>query len=109
MVSLYILRNNKNRYYIGITQLDPIIRLKRHNNGHVYSTKFGRPWKLIHVEKYENMIEARKREKQIKSWKGGNAFKNFPSKSGESSNGRTLPFGGKYPGSSPGSPDLDGK
>lgn len=40
------------------------------------------------------MTDARKQEKQIKSWKGGNAFKDFLSKSGESSNGRTYPFGG---------------
>jgi putative endonuclease len=52
-------------------------RLIRHNKGDVKSTKVGAPWRIIYVENFTSMIEARKREKQIKSWKGGNAFKNL--------------------------------
>ncbi len=33
------------------------------------------PWELIYIEKFNNKIEAVKREKQIKSYKGGEAFK----------------------------------
>ncbi len=77
MCNLYVLQNLKNKYYVGITELLPEMRLLRHNKGDVYSTKFGRPWKLIYTEKYKDMLEARKREKEIKSWHGGNAFKKF--------------------------------
>jgi len=86
MCYLYILQNNKDKHYIGITELLPEIRLLRHNKGDVYSTKFGRPWKLIYAEEYENMTKAREREKQIKSWHGGNAFKKFIIKAAGSSN-----------------------
>ena len=67
---LYILKNVQNKHYVGITKLSPEDRLKKHNKGDVYSTKFGRPWKLIYAEKYNDMRLARKREKQIKSWHG---------------------------------------
>lgn len=75
MVYLYILINRNRKYYIGITKLSPVARLKRHNKGDVYSTKFFRPWELFYIEEYSNYIEARKREKQVKDWKGGEAFK----------------------------------
>ena len=98
---LYIIKNQKERYYIGITGLDPEKRLLRHNKGNVYSTKFGKPWKIIYIEKYDNYESARKREKQIKSWHGGNAFKKLVSRAARSSNGRTSPFEGEYLGSNP--------
>lgn len=75
MAFLYILKNINNKYYIGITEIKVADRLLRHNRGDVKSTKLGRPWCIIYVENFISMVEARKREKQIKSWKGGNAFK----------------------------------
>ncbi|MBU1180378.1 GIY-YIG nuclease family protein [Patescibacteria group bacterium] len=77
MVYLYLLKNISGRYYIGITKLDLNERLKRHNAGDVMSTKPYRPWELFYFEAYDSYKEARVHEKQIKSWKGGNAFKNF--------------------------------
>ena len=50
-------------------------RLDYHNKGKVKSTKAYRPWKIIYVEEFENKREAYGREMQIKSYKGGNAFK----------------------------------
>ncbi len=100
-VCLYILKNRDNRYYTGITSLDPIKRLKRHNNGNVASTRPYRPWQVIHVENFNSYNEARKREKQIKNWKGGNAFKYFLSMIRGSSNGRTTGSGPVNWGSSP--------
>lgn len=82
--------------------MSPAVRLDRHNKGDVYSTKFGRPWYIIRLEEFKGYKEARKREKQIKSWHGGNAFKEFLNKAAGSSNGRTPPFEGGYPGSNPG-------
>ncbi len=76
MPYLYVIVNQIGKHYVGITTLDPIKRLERHNKGDVFSTKLGRPWKLIKVEYFKTLQEARRREKQIKSWKGGNAFKN---------------------------------
>ena len=75
MAHLYILKNNYNKYYIGITEIGVAGRLKRHNNGDVKSTKTNSPWYVIRVENFASMSEARKGEKQIKSWKNGNAFK----------------------------------
>jgi len=37
----------------------------------------GIPFRIVLVEEYLNREEALKREKQIKSWKGGEAFKNL--------------------------------
>ncbi len=88
MAYLYILKNSKGKYYVGITVLDPKDRLTRHNKGDVYSTKFGRPWKIVYSEKILNLKLARGKEKKIKSWKGGNAFKKFLSSAAGSANGR---------------------
>ena len=101
MPYLYVLRNVIGKYYTGITTTEPEKRLQRHNKGDVYSTRIGRPWQLIYIEKYETLKEAREREKQIKSWKGGNAFKKFLDRAAGSSNGRTTAFGAVYLGSNP--------
>ena len=98
---LYILENFKNKHYIGITELLPQARLVRHNKGDVFSTKFGRPWQIVYVEEHKDMESARKREKQIKNWHGGETLKKFLVKAAGSSNGRTPPFGGGYLGSNP--------
>ena len=101
MCYLYIIKNNKCKYYVGITGLSPETRLLRHNKGDVYSTKFGCPWELIYFEEYVNMFEARKREKQIKSWHGGNAFKELLLNAAGSSNGRTAASGAVNLGPNP--------
>ena len=98
---VYILKNEKDKRYIGITKLLPNERLNKHNKGDVKSTKFGRPWKLVYVEEYDSYNQARNREKQIKSWHGGNALKKLISKSAGSSNGRTTDFGSVYLGPNP--------
>ena len=72
---VYILQSLKDgKYYIGETT-DVEQRLIFHNAGHQRSTKHRIPFKLILVEQLINRSEALKREKQIKSWKNGNAFK----------------------------------
>ncbi len=89
-VHLYILKSKtRNGYYIGITSLIPKERLRYHNNGKVKSTKHYKPWVLVHTERYKDYKSARTREKQIKSWHGGNAFKKLISRAAGSSNGRT--------------------
>lgn len=69
MFYTYILKSKQNgSYYIGSCQ-DLEIRLKNHNGGQVKSTKRYMPWELVYYEQYNLLADARKREKQIKSWK----------------------------------------
>ena len=49
----------------------------QHNLGKVKSTKSYKPWKLVYVERIENRSAAFTREKEIKSYKSGDAFKNL--------------------------------
>lgn len=75
MYFVYILQSKKvNRYYIGYTN-DLNKRLNDHNIGKVRSTKTYRSWNIIYTEEFQNKNEAYKREIQIKSYKGGEAFK----------------------------------
>lgn len=72
---VYILKSNiNNKYYIGCTN-NLSRRLKDHNSGNNFSTKSGIPWKIVYNEEIEKQEEAYKRERQIKSYKSGNAFK----------------------------------
>ena len=75
MYKVYILESEiKLKHYVGHTQ-NITDRLFRHNQGLVKSTKTYKPWKVIYIEKFHIREEACKREKQIKSYKGGEAFK----------------------------------
>jgi len=72
---VYILQSLKDKkYYIGETS-DVPARLLFHNTGKQRSTKNRIPFIIILTEQFETRKEALQREKQIKSWKGGNAFK----------------------------------
>jgi len=75
MYYVYILQSqNYQRYYIGYSDhLDK--RIVAHNLGKVRSTKAYMPWRLIYKERFEDKTMARKMELQIKSYKGGQAFK----------------------------------
>ncbi len=75
MFYVYILRSFKDgKYYIGFTE-DIEKRLIWHNSGKNTSTKYRTPFELIYKEIFENKKTAMKRERQIKSYKGGNEFK----------------------------------
>ncbi len=75
MYKVYILKSLVNgKYYIGHTK-NLEARLNRHNGGLVKSTRACRPWEIVYSESKKNKNEAYKREFQIKSYKGGNAFK----------------------------------
>ena len=79
---VYILQSQKNnRYYIGCSN-NLERRLEEHNKGYNKSTKNNIPYKIIYVEDYSNQQVAYKREKQIKSYKGGEAFKKLISVGG---------------------------
>lgn len=69
MYCVYILKSTINgSYYIGSCR-DINERLDRHNNGLVISTKRYAPWNVIYQESFKNLLDARSRELQIKSWK----------------------------------------
>lgn len=75
MVYVYVLQSQRdNGYYIGICK-DIEKRLEKHNRGGVRSTKNRKPFKLIYSEELDTYLSARAREKEIKSYKSGNKFK----------------------------------
>ena len=64
---LYILRSLKdNNYYIGISS-NVKKRLTQHNSGKTQSTKSRKPFVLIYTEELNSRLEAREREKYLKS------------------------------------------
>ena len=75
MIYVYVLKSLVDkRYYIGITK-NLENRIFKHNAGGVSSTKHRKPFELKYSEEFENYNLARIREKEIKSYKGGNSFK----------------------------------
>ena len=77
MFFVYILRSKvDNGYYIGYTS-DLNKRIREHNSGKTKSLKHRLPLELLYSEEYESKRDAKAREVQIKSWKGGDAFKNL--------------------------------
>ena len=71
----YILQSLKDeKYYIGSTS-NVLARLDFHNAGLQRSTKNRVPFRIVLFEEHESKDKALQRERQIKSWKGGEAFK----------------------------------
>ncbi|WP_422105598.1 GIY-YIG nuclease family protein [Winogradskyella sp.] len=70
MFYVYVLYSSDfERYYVGIsTNIQR--RLKGHNSAKVISTKAFRPWAIVHFESFPTRIEARHREKYLKSAAG---------------------------------------
>jgi putative endonuclease len=72
---VYILQSLKDeKYYVGYTK-DLGRRLAEHNRGKSKSTRDRLPFKVICKERYVDKNAAIKRERQIKRYKGGEAFK----------------------------------
>lgn len=65
---VYIIECLDKSYYVGMTW-KPEIRLEQHLSGFgsKYTAKHGVK-KLVYLEEYENLEEARLREKQLKGW-----------------------------------------
>jgi putative endonuclease len=64
---VYILLCDNKYFYFGITN-NILRRLSEHKHKHAISTKEFSRIKLVYCEKYENMIQAALREKQLKGW-----------------------------------------
>jgi putative endonuclease len=74
---VYILKSQKDgNYYIGSTH-NVEARLEYHNLGKQRSTRNRIPFTLIYSEELPDKSAALKRERQIKKYKGGNAFRNL--------------------------------
>ena len=75
MYFVYVLQSQKDfRLYKGFTSnLEK--RLKEHNAGKTKSTKAYLPWTLVYFEKVSDRVEARKREKYLKSGIGRDYLK----------------------------------
>ena len=72
---VYVLQSLKDgKYYIGSSS-DVDARLNFHNSGLQRSTKNRIPFKAVYKEICADKLAALSREKQIKSYKGGEAFK----------------------------------
>lgn len=72
---VYVLKSQKDgRYYIGQTnQFER--RLQEHNNGKTSSLKNRLPVILVYSEQWASRSEAVRRERCLKSLKGGKTFK----------------------------------
>ena len=69
MPAVYILRSDSSkRFYIGCAD-QPELRLKERNRGQTISTRGRGPWTLLYQERFDTLVEARRRERQLKTWK----------------------------------------
>lgn len=69
MPHVYILYSEKlDKYYVG-SSYDKDERLLRNNRGAEKFTSTGIPWVIVYYEEFENLTDARKRERQIKKMK----------------------------------------
>lgn len=75
MYYVYIAKSLKDGgFYIGCTK-NIERRISEHNKGKTFSLRKRRPLIVVYSEKYDNVKDAYIREKEIKSYKGGNEFK----------------------------------
>jgi putative endonuclease len=74
MYYVYILRFEKTgRHYVGQTQ-DLQKRLQKHRQDKTKSVKNRGSFEIVYVERFATRAQAMRREKEIKSYKGGHAF-----------------------------------
>src|SRR3954467_2087248 len=72
MITVYVIESLFNQtWYTGIA-IDAVARLKEYNSGKNRFTKGHRPWKIIYTEVQIDWMNARLREKYLKSAAGKN-------------------------------------
>ena len=72
---VYLLRSKlDNSFYVGYTR-NLKRRLMEHNSGLNSSTKHSKPWDLIFFEGYLNEVDAKRREKYLKTNQGARIIK----------------------------------
>jgi putative endonuclease len=63
--------------YVGMSS-DVHRRLQQHNSGQTRSTKARLPFRLFHVEEFDDRLTAREREKYFKSGSGRDLLRTLP-------------------------------
>lgn len=87
---LYILNNpTENRYYIGSTN-NLSKRKSQHKAGSTRTTRVLGTTELVYFEEFDDIIEARKRERKLKSYKSKKYIEWLISRAA-SSTGRAIP------------------
>ena len=67
---VYVLKSEADgTFYVGITSRLRR-RIREHNLGYCRSTRARRPWRLLYKEECRDHVEAREREKQLRSGAG---------------------------------------
>ena len=74
MYYVYILENEQGAHYVGYTS-DLFKRIKGHNSSKSRWTRKKGPWHLVYKEEFATKKDVFLRERQIKNYKGGKAFK----------------------------------
>ncbi|MCL6096878.1 MAG: GIY-YIG nuclease family protein [Patescibacteria group bacterium] len=75
MYFLYVLKSKKdNKFYTGYTN-NLKRRFQEHQQGKVRSTNPRRPFELIFYEAFKSRIDAKRREKYLKTSKGKSSLK----------------------------------
>ena len=71
---VYVLRSTTaGHFYVGITH-DIEKRFAEHNNGLNFSTKPYTPWEMLYFEAHTSEVDARRREKYLKTTAGDRAI-----------------------------------
>ena len=73
---VYVLENEKGRWYIGQTN-NLELRIAKHNDQKVKSTKNRGIWKLVYKEEFITKSQALKKEEYLKSGAGRKYLKEF--------------------------------
>ncbi len=82
MYTVYIIQSKKvGKFYVGYTS-NIVDRIQHHNSRANKSTRPYVPWEIIYQEHFPTKKEAWLRERQIKAYKGGNAFKKLVNNGG---------------------------
>jgi len=69
MYTVYVLQDKNGKYYKGFTN-NLARRFSEHKNGHTKSTKNMYDLKVVYIEEYKTLPEARKREIYFKTAAG---------------------------------------
>ncbi len=71
MCFVYVFKSEKNnKRYVGCTSRDVQLRLQEHNAGYSKWTKHNGPFKLVYADIVDDIREAKKQEKFLKSGQG---------------------------------------
>ncbi len=58
-----------NKFYVGATRDNIKERLRKHLTDHKGYTAKAKDWKIVYSEAFATIVDAMKRERQIKGWK----------------------------------------